>query len=101
MAKKKKKHEEVALEEMNVILRIPTEAISVTVTAKVIEKDSGDLLEVGRKLTTQDIFKARTDFLDYVDGGDDYDAKFVITDEGRRWLEEMQKQKQTEEAAES
>lgn len=90
MAKgKKKKHEEVALEEMNIILRIPIEAVSVTVTAKVIEKDSGDLLEVQRKLTTQDIFKARRDFLDYVEDGDDYDAKFVITDEGRRYLEEL------------
>ena len=80
--------EEVELEEVNVILRIPKEAVSVEITAGILD-ETGRLCKVGKKLSVSEIRDARQAFLDYVDGGDDYDAKFVITEEGRRDLESL------------
>lgn len=82
MAKK-----EIELEEMNVIFQIPAEAASVTISAVVIKGDKP--LKVRKKLNLKDIHQARQDFLDNVDFGDDYDGKFVITEEGRRFLEQL------------
>ena len=85
MGKKKK---EIDLDEVNIILRIPGNAAEITVSAKLLDK-KGRPMEVSKKLSIQDIFKARKDFLDNVPDGDDYDAKYVLTDEGRAFLERM------------
>lgn len=82
----------IELEEMNVILRIPAETAAVTVSAAVIDK-KGKLQKVKKKLTLKEIHEARAAFLDNVDGGDDYDGKFIITEEGRRYLEEKEKER--------
>ena len=86
MAKKKKKG--IDLDEMNVILRIPKDAVGLTIRAQLIGED-GELMKVERKLSVTDIHTARTDFLDNVELGDDYDARFVITEEGRKYLEKL------------
>ncbi|MBQ9664596.1 MAG: hypothetical protein IJV40_15730 [Oscillospiraceae bacterium] len=85
MSKKKK---EIDLDEINIILRIPENAAEITVSAKLLDK-KGKPMKVGRTLSVQDIFKARTDFLENVADGDDYDAKYVLTDEGRAYLERL------------
>lgn len=85
MGKKKK---EIDLDEVNIILRIPENAAEITVSAKLLDK-KGRPMEVSKKLSIQDIFKARKDFLDNVPDGDDYDTKYVLTDEGRVFLERM------------
>ena len=84
----KKKTKEVELQEVNIILRIPENAASLEVRASLVN-ENGKFINVKKKLTVQDIFKARMDFLDYVDGGDDYDAKFVLTDEGLEYLNKL------------
>ena len=86
MGKDEKKTVEV--EEMNIILRIPKSAASITVTAMIIE-DNDETMKVSRRLTTEDIRTARQDFLDNVEDGDDYDARFVITDEGMEYLKQL------------
>lgn len=78
---------EIELEEMNVILRIPAEAASVTISAVVIKGDKP--VKVKKKLNLKDIHQARSDFLDNVEDGDDYNARFVITEKGRRYLEQL------------
>lgn len=88
----KKEHKEIELEEMNIFLRIPKSAASVTVNAVIIDEND-KAVKVSRKLSSEDIRKARQDFLDYVDEGDDYDAKYVLTEEGRAYLEELKKSK--------
>ena len=85
MGKKKK---EIDLDEVNIILRIPENAAEITVSATLLDK-KGRPMEVSKKLSIQDIFKARKDFLDNVPDGDDYDTKYVLTDEGRVFLERM------------
>lgn len=86
---KKKKAKDIELEEMNIFLKIPTAAAAITVEAILLD-DDGKTQKVRKHLNIADIHTARQDFLDYVDGGDDYDAKFIITDEGRRYLEELE-----------
>lgn len=86
MAKKKK---EIELEEMNIILKVPKSAAALTVEAVLLKTD-GKTQKVEKKMDTQELYKARQDFLDNVDFGDDYDGKFVITEKGRQFLEEME-----------
>lgn len=85
MGKGKKEPKSVELEEMNIICRIPKTAASVTVNAVVINEDD-KTVKVSRRLSAEDIRAARQDFLDNVEGGDDYDARYVITDEGLEYL---------------
>ena len=85
MSKKKK---EIELDEINIILRIPENAAELSISAKLLDK-KGKPMEVSRTLSVQDIFKARRDFLDNVPDGDEYDAKYVLTEEGRAFLERM------------
>ena len=101
MAKKGKSSEPeiMEVEEMNIILRIPNDAASVTVTAVLIdEKDN--TVKVSRRLSAGDIRFARQDFLDNVEDGDDYDARYVLTDEGREYLEQLKHLEQLKEGSE-
>ena len=79
----------IELEEMNVILRIPKEAVAMKVTASFFL--GGKVRKVSKKFTASEIHDARRAFLDNVDGGDGYDARFALTDEGRRFFEELLK----------
>ena len=79
--------EKVELDEMNVILRITKEAVSLELNAGILD-EAGKLRKVGKRLSVSEIREARQAFLDNVEG-DDYDARFVITEEGRRYLESL------------
>lgn len=83
----------VNLEEMNIFLPIPTESVCVEVIAGVLDSD-GKLRKVSTKLSASEIWKKRQAFLDNVEFGDDYDGKFVITEEGRKYLEELVQRKE-------
>ena len=84
----KKKQKQVELQEKNIILRIPENAASLEISASLVD-ENGKLMNVRKQLTVQDIFKARQDFLENVEGGDEYDVKYVIIDEGREYLQEL------------
>ena len=86
MSKEEKKT--IELEEMNVILRIPVSSASVTVTAMVIDEND-ELVKVCRRFSAEDIRSARQVFLDNVEDGDDYNARFVITKEGMSYREQL------------
>ena len=77
----------VGLGEMNVILRIPDGAVMLEVTAFLMGED-GMPFRVERKLSVQEIFKARQAFLDNVEDGDDYDGYYVLTEEALTALHE-------------
>ena len=88
----KKKQKEVELNETNIILKIPENAASLTVIANMVDSD-GKLMKVQKTLSVQDIFKARQDFLDNVEDGDDYDAKYILTEEGKACLDRLLEEK--------
>ena len=75
----------IELEEMNIFLRIPKEAVALDVTASLLD-GNGKVMKVSNRLSVSDIMEKRQDFLDYVEDGDDYDARYVLTDEGREYL---------------
>lgn len=78
----------VDLEVMNVILKIPKEAVSLEITARIFDED-GTLREVETKLKVSEIMEARQDFLDNVVGGDEYDARYFATEAGREYLKSL------------
>ena len=78
----------IELKEMGIIIRVPEESVSVTVTAHVMS-DTGDIIKVQKQLSPSELRQARADFLDEVALGDDYDAEFVLTDEGLAYAEQL------------
>ena len=78
----------IELEEMNIFLRIPKEAVALEVTASLLDED-GKVMKVSTKLSVSDIREKRQDFLDNVEDGDDYDARYVLTDEGMEYLQNL------------
>ena len=94
MSKKSTTGKTIELEEMNIFLRIPKEAVALEVTASLLDPD-GKLMKVKTSLSVSDIRDRRQDFLDNVDLGDDYDAHFVLTEEGKAYLESLEKDRQS------
>lgn len=78
----------IELEEMGIIIRVPKESVSVTVTAHVMS-DTGDIIKVQKQLSPSELRQARADFLDEVVLGDDYDAEFVLNDKGLDYAEQL------------
>ena len=87
--KKKEEPKTIELEEMNIFLKIPKDAVALEVTASLIA--DGKVQKVSKKLSVSDIRDKRQDFLDNVEDGDDYDARYVLTEEGMAYLESLRK----------
>ena len=78
---------EIEVDEMNVILKIPKNSVRIKLEAVLLPDDGDKLITVYKRLNLEEIRKARQDFLDNVEGGDDYDAVYVLTDKGREYLD--------------
>ena len=74
------------VQEINIIVKIPANAATLALVCQMID-DDGQLFKLTKKYNPEDIRAARKDFLDNVEDGDDYDARYVITDSGRELLE--------------
>lgn len=85
--------DEIQIEDMGVILRIPKEAVRIEMTVLILDED-GNLQEVCAEFSANDIREARQAFLDNVEFGDDYDAIWQLTEKGRRQLAEMKETKE-------
>ena len=85
--KKKEEPKTIELEEMNIFLKIPKDAVALEVTASLLV--DGKVQRVSKKLSVSDIRERRQDFLDNVEDGDDYDARYVLTEEGMAYLQEL------------
>ena len=72
---------EIEVEQFNIILMVPKDAVALEVTATFLDED-GELYRAKKKLSASAIHDARQAFLDNVEGGDDYDAQFVLAPEG-------------------
>lgn len=77
--------DEIQIEDMGVILRIPKEAVRLKMTVLILDED-GNLQEVCAEFSASDIREARQAFLDNVEFGDDYDAMWQLTEKGRMML---------------
>lgn len=81
-----KQRDVITLDNHPIIMRIPKGAVSLKLTASIIV--DGQLQKVTAKYDNNDIFQFRKDFIDCV-GDDDFDAVYTLTDEGRKYLEEL------------
>lgn len=78
----------IELEETNVILKIPKDAFALKLIAYVPNGEEKPH-KCEKDLSLQELIAARKDFLENVEFGDDYDAKYVLSEEGKRYLEEL------------
>lgn len=83
----------IELEEQNIIMKIPADAIHLEIVAKVVDAD-GNVQQVSASHTFTDIRQMRQDFLDNVEGGDDYDVVYTLTEKGERLLEDIRRNEQ-------
>ena len=79
---------EIELEEMNIIVKVPKDALKVTIKVQVPGYD-GEIIKAKKKLLKTDIDAARKDFLDNVEDGDDFNAKYVVTEKGMEYLKQL------------
>ena len=86
--------QEIELEQHYIFMSIPEDTVALSITATLLD-DKGNPYQVQRKMTASEIFEARKDFLDNVEDGDDYNVLWAITDKGREWLEQREKQNET------
>lgn len=84
----KNKREEIELDQINIILPIPKESVSMELTVKIMHGNT--IQAVGKQFTIGDIHDMRQDFLDNVEFGDDYNAEYVITEKGKEYLEALE-----------
>lgn len=80
--------ETIELDLINIILPIPKQTVSMELTVKIMDGDK--IQTVCKPFTISDIHDMRQNFLDNVEFGDDYDAVYTITEEGKRYLEELE-----------
>lgn len=80
--------EPIELDLINIILPIPKQTVSMDLTVKVMDGDT--IQTVYKPFTISDIHDMRANFLDNVTFGDDYDAVYTITEEGKRYLEAIE-----------
>ena len=79
---------EIELASSYIVLSLPDATVEVTITAKVFH--DGKLMEVSKTLG---ITEVRAAFKDAEDSYFPPDAEFVITDKGRAYLDELERQR--------
>lgn len=89
-AEEESKQETVELINHRAMVELPENAVEITVNAKVFH--DGGLINVSKKLDMNEI---RTAFQKADDGYIDDEDTFEITEKGKAWLDEQQKQRES------
>lgn len=88
MAEDTKVENEIQEEELiHIILPVPKDTVTVSVTAKMIQ--NGKLIEAKMDMSAEEFRQSRQDFLENVEDGDDYDKVWTLTEEGRNHLNQI------------
>lgn len=74
---------------IHIIVEVPIDTVACGFTVKRLV--NGKLEEAHMDMTAEAFRQARQDFLDNVEGGDEYDAVYMLTDEGLAYLEQKEK----------
>lgn len=78
------------LAEQNIILKIPKGTFHLEVTAYLPQVKDGKITKAFHEFNQDEIFEMRRNFLDNLIN-DDYDATYVLTEEGKEWLDELER----------
>lgn len=82
-------NKEIEVNEHNIILRIPEDSVKLEVIAWIPDpEDDAKLIKVTKSFSPKQLQEMRWSFLENL-GDDDYDAIYALTDEGKKWLDEM------------
>lgn len=76
--------QELDCELINIIVKVPKDTVACRFIAKMLQ--DGKLIEAHMDMSPEEFRQARQDFLDNVEGGDDYDKVWVLTDKAKREL---------------
>ena len=80
----------IELDEMPIILKIPKDSVAIELISTMLD-ENGDLMRVSRRISVSEIHQYRQDFLDNVEFGDEYDAVYTLTEEGRALAEALRR----------
>lgn len=84
-------HKEYTGELINIIVKVPENTVACKFTATMIA-DDGKLQDAEMKMNATEFRQARQDFLDNVEGGDEYDKVYVMSEEGKAWLDKRERE---------
>ena len=87
MAENMELQQELDCELINIIVKVPKETVTCGFTAKLLM--NGELKEAHMEMTPEEFRQARQDFLDNVEGGDDYDKMWVLTEKGKAEVDKL------------
>ena len=76
--------------EMGIILKIPVNTITMSMTVRFINSD-GEVKQQTAEFDHSDIIDFRRDFLDNVELGDDYDAIYTLTEKGIEYQKKLER----------
>ena len=88
MAENMELQQELDCELINIIVKVPENTVACKFTATMIT-DDGKLQDAEMKMNATEFRQARKDFLDNVEGGDEYDGLYVLTEEGRKYVDKL------------
>ena len=75
-------------DQIHIIITIPKSTASLKISATMIDSD-GKTSEAYSIMTPDDIRTARQGFLDNVEGGDDFDAVYTLTEKGKEMYDKL------------
>lgn len=87
MAENIELQEEYKGELIHIIVQVPAETVACLFTAKMLV--NGKLVEAHMEMSPEEFRRARHDFLDEVERGDDYDKVYSLTEEGKAYAERL------------
>ena len=87
MAENFELQQELDTELIHIIVQVPKDTVAVSFDAKLFQ--NGQLVTAHMDMSAEEFRWARQDFLDNVDGGDEYDAVYTLTDEGKAYAEKL------------
>ena len=78
---------ELDTELIHIIVQVPKDTVAISVDAKLLQ--NGELITAHMDMNAEEFRKARQDFLDEVEAGDEYDCVYTLTEEGRKYAEAL------------
>lgn len=87
MAENMELQQELDCELINIIVKVPAETVACGFTAKLLQ--DGKLVDAHMEMSPEEFRQARQDFLDNVEGGDDYDKVWVLTEKGKAEVDKL------------
>ena len=78
---------EIDTELIHIIVSVPKETVTCSFSAKLLV--DGKLVDAHMDMTPEEFRRARQDFLGNVEGGDEYDAVYTLTEEGKAYVERL------------